>query len=157
MKLITKFTAACVLLLLTTMLSWSQTSGNEKSEDQSKAPAREGLKKISGDRDTVDEHVDNEMLEANIESAVNQAMEVVRTTLQNLEIHIPAINVEPIQLDAIDVDLGDIDIDIDPVDIDLSNADFEFDHIQDDDVDHDKEKGTSQEKNEKAKGLKKLN
>lgn len=157
MKLIAKFIFACLILLLTTMLSWSQTSGNEKSEDQSKTPAAEGLKKISGDRHDVDNYIDDDMLEANIEMSVNQALEVVRTTLQNLEIHIPAISVEPISLDAIDIDLKDIDINIDPVDIDLSNADYEYEHIRHEDVDHNQEKRTSQENSEKAKGLKKLN
>lgn len=151
MKISLKLTAACMVVLLTAATSWSQTTEQAESEEQAKPSKTEGMKKIaSGNYEP--NYVDHEMLEVNIEMAVNQAMEVVRTTLHNLEIHIPAFNIEPVSLDAIDIDLKDIDIDIDPVDIDLSEADIAPDVI----VDYD-DKGKSDGKDKEAKGLKELN
>ena len=92
---------------------------SKEADSENKSSKSEGLKKIASGGSGMGSYVDGEMLEVNIESAVNLAMEVVRSTLQNLEIQIPPVIVDVPNLDAVEVNLNGLDIDIEPIIIDI--------------------------------------
>jgi hypothetical protein len=110
----------------------------------------DGLRKItngSGRDLDIEGQIDEDLLEANIELAVEDALKSVEVVLNRLDIHI-----EPIQIDLADLDINinpvvinvpDVDIDIDPVEIDLGEMDVDVDEgdlgwsDESDRVDHD--------------------
>jgi hypothetical protein len=168
MNFINRLITLCMIICLASGSAYSQED-NEKAE--SNQAAKEQLKTEETRVHQIHTYVDSDMIEVNVEAAVNNAMEIVRTTLQNLEIQIPPINIEPVKLDAIDINLDDMDIDIEPVDIDLDDMNFNFDaddfneNMNDESVEdgddnslHDRKDNKSKsELKDKAKGLKKLN
>src|SRR5687768_828759 len=110
MKLYNRALLACLVIFLT-MPGFSQETKPKKegqpvtdrSKDETKEePKSDDLRKIatgSGYRDLdFDINIDEEALEANIEMAVENAMESVEAVLESLEIHI-----EPIEIDMRDV------------------------------------------------------
>jgi len=109
------------LVLLSVIPGFSQDA-NPKAEKkiQPDTPKEEfrmgGLKKVGGSsRDwNFNIHIDKEALEANIESAIANAMKSM-DALENLEIHI-----EPIE-----INLKDLNMDINPIEINIPNINIE--------------------------------
>jgi len=154
-----------------------QSKTDETNEETSKA---EGLRKIktrSQLRDMdVNIHIDQKMLEASIESAIENAMRSVDVALERLE-----INIEPIEIDLRSLDMDahpieinipdlNINIEIEPVEVDLDiDNEMDQDRFDRDNDDGDRrandkwkeksddEKDTSDRADkDKSKGLKKI-
>ncbi len=111
---------------------------NSDSKVSKEEPRADGLKRISGRparEYDFDIHIDEKALEANIERAVERAMRDVEEALDKLERL--EINIEPIE-----IDLGDLNLDIDPIEIHIPELDIDidiepFDMDMDIDIDHD--------------------
>lgn len=113
-----------------------QTPPDETKDASSRT---EGLRKITTRSPhgwDIDINIDEEALDANIELAIENAMESVEVALENLEIHIEPIeiNLEELDLDfdPIEIEIPNLDIDVDPVEIDLNDIDIDIDIDEDD-------------------------
>jgi hypothetical protein len=157
----------------------------DKSSESSKSS---GLKKINTNSHSKDirVHIDEEELNATIESAVENAMQAIDVAMKNLDIQLSNLEIKfndmDIKIDPINIRIPDINIDIDPVDIDLDDLDIDvdvrhkdFNWNEDEDYIHrkhelieDKEKDKLKDKSDnkdektdkekdKTKGLKKIN
>ena len=134
-------------------------------------PRTNGLRRLTNNRNwDFEVNIDQEALEASIESAIERAMnevEAAMESLEKLEIHLEPIeinlsalenldiNIEPIVIDIGDLDIDvdieidepedlDIDIDLDPVDdldIDMDEADFDRIENEEDDEDANRKTG----------------
>lgn len=154
-----------------------QTQTDETNKESSKTAGLRKLPTRSRWQDLdINVNIDEKVLEASIELAVENAMNAVEGTLERLEIHIEPIEIDlgnlNIDMDPIVINIPDLDIDVEPVDlddmdidIDIDQDDFDWNDDNDDDGDNDqqkrKEKRKSNDKSnddkDKSKGLKKLN
>lgn len=131
-----------ILIVLLASPGFSQDPKKAETNSDSKVskeePRADGLKRISGRparEYDFDIHIDEKALEANIERAVERAMRDVEEALDKLERL--EINIEPIE-----IDLGDLNLDIDPIEIHIPELDIDidiepFDMDMDIDIDHD--------------------
>ena len=125
-----------------------------------------GLRKINSHRDrNFDIKIDEEALEAKIESAVEEAMRSVEVELSRLEIHIEPIEIDlsnlDIDIDPIVINIPDLDIDIEPIEIDMEDMDIDIDIDEhdfdwDDDDDRDHDDNDDEEDAFRSKGLNRL-
>ena len=94
-----------------------------KERATSSSPKSAGMRKVASGSQwrnmDVEINIDEEALEASIETAVEEAMEAVEV-LENLE-----INIEPIE-----INLGYLNIDIDPIVINIPDINFDIEHIE---------------------------
>lgn len=117
------------LLLICLVIPAFSQSNSQKEE--SSPPA--GLKKITNREHNREFclHIDEDKLEASIESAVGNAMKALEVTLKNIEIEIDPIDIELKDLDAgiepIEIHIPEIEIDINPIDIDFDQLDIDED------------------------------
>ena len=172
MKYISRFSVALTIVLLTCGHVFPQ------GQEDSKASRSSGLRKISGPTNPIDVDIDIDeaALEQSIDLAVEQAMKSVDIVLDNLDIRIPPIDIDlsalDVDIDPIEVNIPDFDFRMDPIDLEIDH-DFDIDIDSDDwddesefdkqkskpdkdKADKDKQKDKSG-KDEKAKGLKKIN
>src|SRR5688572_28065463 len=81
-----------------------------QTEEKREASKTNGLRRVAGPTPlNIDIDIDENALEASIESAIENAMRAVETTLEKLEIHI-----EPIE-----INLGNLDVNLDPIVINI--------------------------------------
>jgi hypothetical protein len=128
------------------------------SQSKESKPDTTGLRKISGPSafEVIERNMSNmalniEPIHINIPAIDIEAFEI---NIPNIDIHI-----EPIEFDipAIDVDMERIEINIPEIDIEPIEIDLDQIDIDTDDFDWNKDDGNNEQKNEKSKGLKKIN
>lgn len=98
------------------------------------ATREEGLRKVSTNPyrySNFDVHIDEEVIERNIEVALQNALRHVEVALDRLEINIEPIEIDLSSLnnsiDPIDIHIPDLDIDIDIDEMDMDEDDFDID------------------------------
>lgn len=192
MNLHNRFLAVCLIVLVAQIPGLTQHSNSQSVpvkpvEENSKGEiGNDGLRKVaSGTFETdVDLNIDQKILEADIEMAIDNAMRSIEIVLDYLPIRLKPLEMDfsdlNMKFDAINVSLPNMDIEIEPVGVDLDEMDINIQideddsHFEDDyklhtapsddntneqgklEFDNDGKNETT-DNNQKSKGLKKLN
>ncbi len=172
-------TLAFTIFSLVSVAAFAQSDSvpakKSKEKTDQDEPKTAGLRKITTQSQlrggNFDVNIDEEALEARIESAIEQAMASVEVALEKLEINIEPIeidlgqldelraldNLEDIHIDPIHINIPDMDIDIDiePIEVNIPDIDIDLDDI---DIDNDFDRNDDDEDNEdyRSDGLRKV-
>lgn len=140
-------TLFAVLILLLAMVPVFSQNSDTSSQKSEKKPTRDpangetradGLRKITTrairDRD-FDIKIDAEAIELNIEFAIESAMKSVEGALEALQINIDPIEIKlgdlNLDMDPIEINLPRLNIDIEPIEIELGDLDIDMDINED--------------------------
>lgn len=179
MSLLNRILFLCLIVSLASVPGFSQEDSQKKNTAQSakeqpktdktngESSGTTGLRKINTHRDrNFDIKIDEEALEAKIESAVEEAMRSVEVELGRLEIHIEPIEIDlsnlDVNIDPIVINIPDMDINIEPIEIDMEDMDIDIDideHDFDwdnDEDDRDHDDNDDEEDAFRSKGLNRL-
>jgi hypothetical protein len=144
MKLHNRFLAICLTVLVAQTPGLTQHSNSQSvsdkpiAENTEEETGNDGFRKVaSGSFEMdLDLNIDQKILEADIEMAIDNAMRSIEIVLDDLPIRLEPLEMDfsdlDIKFDAIDISLHDMDIEIEPVRVDLDEIDINIKVDEDD-------------------------
>src|SRR5690348_6953126 len=144
--------------------AFAQDKGKEEEKSTDKNSRTNGLQRITPPRHW---DIDDEVIEVNVERAVETAMRSVEVALEKMEINLKPIeinlrhlNIEPMEVHVPSVVIPPIEVNIPPIDITIPpipsidvDVNHHFRHRHDWDDDNHRKHKSDKEDHEKTKGL----
>lgn len=147
MKLYRRLLFFTLIIFLAPMFGLSQESTNQNEESSKSSP----LRKIASGSGEVDlnVHINEIMLEENIEMSIENAMKTVDVVLENLDLQIDPIAIDladlNIEIEPVEINIPSIDIEIEPVEVDLDDLDIDVDIDDEDFFYHDDDQDSTED------------